>query len=314
MSEDKQVGIVMLSETSWLAFSVGQWRGRYIAGVRKFVATGKYEGPTRSGFSVNKELLGRLVTTLEQLENSIPPLQESEFKAITKGDTEFIRVRTLPDEELQDLPRVDIREYIDRPTYQGPTKRGVRFRWNLLPEVIACLRKQTEVIVENYQNEPSLFGPEMFKPMKEQDEESRHSEPDIFDKLLGDKLKQFPDDFRSESPCKHNRIILPEASLRLEEDSAGGYLLRTEVGVFTKVRNPTEAKFMVYAQLRGQSEIELPEEMIRVFTMVKAYENYVRTLRSRLFAKLLKQAQHHSLAEYETDKIFRRYGLPIHEG
>ena len=310
MSEDIPIGTVLLTEASKLVFSVSQWRGRYFANVRKFVTTQKYEGPTRAGLSLNIGLLDLLVTTLVQLEKAIPPPQENEFKAIIKRATEFIRIRTLPDMEAGDLPHVDIREYVDRPAYQGPTKRGIRFRWNLLPEVIACLRKQVKVIVENEENEPSLFSAGIFKQKQEQEEGDEQSGPDDLSKLLGEVLKQFPDDFLNLSLCKYKQITLPEASLRLEQDNIGAYLLRTNDGNFAKVRNPTEANFIIYAQLRGHREISLPEEMICVFKIVKAYEKYLLRLRVKLLAKLLMEARQQSVAEYETDKLLRQHGLP----
>ena len=66
----------------------------------------------------------------------------------------------------------------------------------------------------------------------------------------------------------------------------------------------------MYAQLRGHREVLLPKATIDIFKTVKAYENYVRSLRSKLYAKFLKKACQESVANYETDKLFRSLGLP----
>ena len=160
---DQTIGEVALGETTKLIFSVSEWRGRQFAGVRKFVATQKYEGWTKAGLSMPRELLREVLGTLAALERSLPPKEENEFKRIPKSDTEYIKVSTLPPED-DGLPLVDVREFVDKPTYQGPTKSGFRFRWNLLPEVLACLREQAKVIGEIERNEPTLFGPGAFAP------------------------------------------------------------------------------------------------------------------------------------------------------
>ena len=60
----------------------------------------------------------------------------------------------------------------------------------------------------------------------------------------------------------------------------------------------------------GHKEVTPPKEMINIFKAVKAYENYVRSLRARLFAHLLKKARQDSVANYETDKLLNSLGLP----
>lgn len=310
MSEDSTIGRVPLSGSSTLIFSVSQWRGKYWANVRKFVATQKYEGPTKSGLTLNRNLLQQLVTMLARLEKTIPSQEKTEFKTISKSDTEHIRIGTIPDEESGGLPWVDIREFIDTPRYQGPTKRGIRFRWNLLPDVLACFREQAEVIEENEKNQPSLFENNSLKPKGDLKEKSEAIDATSLPTLLGENLKQFPDDFLDISAEKGARVKLPETPLVLEQESTGTYLLRTEDGVFIKVRNPVEANFLIYAQLRGHFEVIPPKEMIHIFRTVKAYENYLHGLRSRLFAKFLKKAHQESVANYETDKLFRSLGLP----
>ena len=255
-------------------------------------------------------MLRELVATLARLEKTIPPQEESEFKTIPKNETENIQIRIVPDEDSGILPCVDIREFVDTSRYQGPTKRGIRFRWNLLPEVLACFQEQAKIMDENEQNEPSLFHPGSFVPKEKPDEKPEPNDTLSLSGLLGEDLKQFPEDFLDSSAGKGTRMKLPEAPLRLEQESTGSHQLRTEDGVFYKVRNPAEANFLIYAQMRGHREVSLPMEMIHIFRTVKAYENYLRSLRSRLFAKLLKKAHQETVASYETDKLLHSLGLP----
>jgi len=293
-----------------LVFSVGEWHGRSLAKVRKYVATQKYEGPTKAGLSLGKNLLRELITALARLGQTIPSQKENEIKRIAKSDTEYIKITTLPAEEEDGLPAVDIREFVDAPNYQGPTKRGIRFRWNLLPEVIACLREQGRVIGENDGTEPSLFNVGQYEPDPEPEEEGEGPWGDLLAELLGGTLKQFSDDFFDRSASEGTRMRLPDAPLRMEQDNLGAYILKTEEGVYAKVRNPTEANFIIYAQMRGHGEVSLPKEMIHVFKTVKGYENYVRSIQTRLVTTLTRKAKQRSIAEYEARKKCQESGLP----
>ncbi len=307
---DQTVGEVALGGTTKLIFSVSEWRGRQFAGVRKFVATHKYQGWTKAGLSMPRNLLSALLDTLIVLERSLPPKEEHEFKRIPKGDTEYIKVTTLPPDD-EGLPLVDVRKFVDAPSYQGPTKRGIRFRWNLLPIIIACLREQAKVIDENERNKPTLFGPGAFvSPEEPAPARAPAKHENSLAELVGEEVKTFPAQFLDGDPGKGKAIRLPETSLRLEQDNSGNYYLRTDEYPFCPVRNPAEAHFIIYAQMCGQSEVALPIAMIHIFKAVKAYENYVRKMQTRLVAKIMKKVGHHSVAEYEARKKIGEAGLP----
>ena len=307
---DVTVGSLSLGRSSTLGFSVSQWRGRSFANVRKFVATQKYQGPTKAGLMLGKMLLSELIAALVQLEKNIPPQEENEVKRIAKSDSEYIKITTLPAEDEDGLPAVDIREFVDRPTYQGPTKRGIRFRWNLLPEVIACLREQARVIGLSEKNDSSLFDVSQYATKLEPEEQGEPLSGDLLVELLGGTLKQFPEDFLEEYASEGAQMKLPDALLHLEQTTVGGYILKTDEGDHVKVRNPTEANFIMYAQMRGHQQISVPKEMIHVFKIVKSYENYVRSLQTRLIATLTKKAKQRSVAEYEARKKCQEKGLP----
>lgn len=307
---EQTIGEIALSGSSKLIFTVNEWQGRLFASVRKFVATQRYAGPTKSGLAMNKLLLRELTATLSTLELSLPPKEEHEFKRIPKGDTEYLKVATLPADD-EGLPLVDVREFVDTPRYQGPTKRGFRFRWNLLAEVLACLREQAKIIGENERNESSLFGPKAFaEPSDVAPEQTRVSHENGVADLVGEEIKPFPSAFLGGTPGKGTTISLPDTLLRLEQDNAGNYYLRTDEGQFCVVRNPAEANFIIYAQMRGHSEVTIPETMINVFKAVKAYENYARNIQTKLIGKIMKKVGQRSVAEYEARKKMDEAGLP----
>jgi hypothetical protein len=76
------------------------------------------------------------------------------------------------------------------------------------------------------------------------------------------------------------------------------------------VRNEVEGKFLIYAQKRGQREIQLPKEMFKVFSTVAGYEKYCRELRQELVHHLELRCRNRQLAEYQARDIFESHGLP----
>jgi len=305
------LGEIVLRESTKLIFSVNGWKGRQFASVRKYIETQRYKGWSKSGLLMNLKLLREVTAGLSRLENSIPPLEQNEFERLHKNDTEHIKIVTLPSDIPDELPAVDVREFVDSPAYQGPTKRGFRFRWDLLPDVIACLQEQIRVMREVVKNEPMLFRDEQSSDPKLQIEnqiELPHQNG--LAAMLGEELKDFPCDFLDASAPIGRRIHLPEGVLWFEQDNAGGWILRTEEGFFTNIRNPAEGNFILYAQMRGHAEIDLPSEMIDVFKAAKSYENYVRGLQKRISATLMKRTKQRSLAMYEAKKKCKEYGVP----
>ena len=308
---DQIIGEIPIGNSMKLSFSLSEWRGQSFATVRKFITTQKYSGATKSGLVMDKKLLNEITGVLSELEHTLPVQTGQEIKRIPKNANDYIRIATLPAEDDESLPTVDVREYVDSPAYQGPTKRGIRFRWNLLPDVLACFRTQMKVIGEGERNRPSLFGMDSFT---EPDEEpQKHSQPvqsDGIVELLGAAIKQFPDAFLDDDPRSGNRIEIPEDPLQLVQDNAGNYHLKTHDCVFCAVRNPAEGNFIIYSQMRGYTSIVVPKTMIQVFKSVKAYENYVRSVKTKLILNVLKKVGQRSVAEYEARKKMGEAGLP----
>ena len=291
---DQIIGEIPLGESTKLIFSLSEWRGRSFACVRKFIVTQRYSGATKSGLIMDNKLLREVTGALFDLERSLPGQTEQEIKRINKNGNDYIKVTTFPAEDDDKLPAVDVREFVDSPTYQGPTKRGIRFRWNLLPDVLACFRKQMELIKEYERNEPTLFGTGTFaEPIEEPHKAFQSVQHEGIVELLGTAVKIFPDAFLDCAASGGNRMTIPEDPLQLDQDNAGNYHLKTNECVFCSVRNPAEGNFIIYSQMCGRRSIVVPKTMIHVFKSVKAYENYVRSVQTKLIAKVLKKVCHH---------------------
>ena len=126
---DNVVGTVELTHSTRLVFSVQPWKGRMLAHVRKFVSTPKYEGPTKAGLAMGGDVLVSVIEALTRLKEEVPGPEERRFAQLPKrGDTDIV-VTVIPPDNRKALPSVDVREYVNKASYTGPTKKGVRFSW-----------------------------------------------------------------------------------------------------------------------------------------------------------------------------------------
>jgi hypothetical protein len=74
-------------------------------------------------------------------------------------------------------------------------------------------------------------------------------------------LKPFPDQFLSDVELDVEDIELPTDELKISQDRNGTYFVTDESGFRREVRNEVEAKFFVYAQLRGVTKLQVPRNV-----------------------------------------------------
>lgn len=306
------VGTIELTHSTSLVFSVQSWKGRMLAHVRKFVSGGRYEGPTRAGLAMGGDLLVAIIEALTRLKAEVPGTAEMQFARVHKGGDTDIIVTVVPPDDLKALPSVDVREYVDSPTYTGPTKKGVRFPWDKLPEFVGILEAQARKLGGSEKAESILF-PETRAEWVTQAEnagtDKRPSHDSILRELLPDGPKEFPGEFLGNTK-KTVKLELPSEPISVVVLPGGGNAVQSDFGFRYEVRNPTEGNFIYYAYLRGHRSVSIPTEMIEVFRAVKAYENYLRDLHHALLQAYERECGHRPMAEHQTRQAFNSYGLP----
>ena len=154
---DSAIGTVKLHRSTRLVFSIQPRKRSMVAQVRKFVSTAKYQGPSRSGLTMAGEVLVPMVRVLCELQAQGSDPNEQESVWIFKQENVHIVIGTIVTDDPTSLPEVDIREYLDIPGYLGPTKKGIRFPWEKLPEVIALMQTQIERLVAHIEEQLTLF-------------------------------------------------------------------------------------------------------------------------------------------------------------
>jgi hypothetical protein len=309
---DSVIGTIQLTRTTSLVFSVRPWKGRTFAHVRKFVSGERYEGPTKSGLAMGGDVLMSVIDALTRLKAEAPGAKEEQFAKVHKGGDSEIIVSVIPPDDLQALPSVDVREYVDSETYTGPTKKGVRFAWDKLTEFIGLLEMQARQLGSNEMAQPVLFAdahPSWVKGAEKAGTDKGHGGDSVLRELLPHGPKAFPVEFLDAT--KKNVVLqLPAEPISVVVLPEGKYAVQSDLGFRHDVRNPTEGNFIYYAHLRGLKAVPVPTVMIEVFRAVKAYENYVRDLRHALLKAYERKIGHRPMAEHQTREAFKSYGLP----
>ncbi len=302
------IGSVSLGPSTQLLFSLGWWKGQRYAHVRKYVESGRYKGPTRSGLALGSGALHQLLESLRQLSASPPDRNTHEVVRFhKKGDTEIV-ITIVPPDDLKSLPAIDVREYVDSPGYTGPTKKGIRFAWDKLAEVTGLLEILLQALGQESENAPRLF-PESAPTHLKKETQAAHRGDNVLDEVLPNGPKDFPEDFIAEER-KHVEIELPSEPLSVQQRPDGSYALCSALGFDLRVRNFVEGNFLLFAHLRGKRKVGIPEKMPDIFRAVKAYENYVREIRHSLALAYERKTGHKALAEHQARSIFTKYGLP----
>ncbi len=309
---DDMIGTIQLTHSTSLVFSVRPWNGRMLAHVRKFVAGARYEGPTRSGLAMGGDVLVSVIEALARLKNEVPGAEEKQFAKVHKGGDTDIVVTVIPPDDLKGLPNVDVREYVDSEGYTGPTKKGVRFAWDKLSEFIGILETQARRLGGTAKAHSMLF-PEAQPGWVQQAEgagsDKRPSRDAVLNELLPEGPKDFPGAFL-DSKKKVTKLDLPSEPISVVVVPGGGYTVQSDFGFRHKVRNPTEGNFVYYSYLRGHRTVLIPAEMIEIFRVVKAYENYLRDLRHAMLLAYERKSGHKPMAEHQTREVFKSHGLP----
>jgi len=306
------IGTIELGSSSRLVFAVKWWKGRQYANVRKFVDSSRYSGPTKSGLAMAGDVLVTVIESLGRLKVEVPGAEQMTFARVPKGGDREIVVTVMPPDDLKGLPSVDIREYVNAPNYQGPTKKGVRFAWDKLTEFITILESQARQLGTTEKAQPVLFPGARATWVEDAESAGQRITPArdaVLAELLPNGPKEFPGGFVNGNAAVKD-LSLPTEPISVVQQPTGDYVVQSDFGFRHAVRNPTEGNFIVYASLRGHRQVEVPTQMIEIFKAVKAYENYLRDLRHALLQVYERKSGHRPMAEHQAREVFASLGLP----
>jgi hypothetical protein len=106
----KEVGTIAYSSTSEVRFYVDEFRGRKYAAVRRFLKSPRYTGPTRSGITLDGEMLEKVVGAIGTHASGGAKAEEKELGRYLRRPGVELVVRI---QVYKDKPGIDIREWLD---------------------------------------------------------------------------------------------------------------------------------------------------------------------------------------------------------
>jgi len=305
------IGKLGLSASSELVFSIFNYRGKWYAGVRKFVDRGSYQGPTKSGLALPAPLLGWLISELEAFRRNVPELTEQEVSRTSKRANADLVLQTVPPRKPSEVFQLDVREFIQTERYTGPTRKGIRFSLEDLPQVLTLLKQLRTHLRDKEKSQPSLFDTHDPGSGKVSEPPTEYKGADqVVSGILPDGPKRFPGDFLNSAEAQCEEIQIPRGRIRLGQATATKQEIVSEDGVVYTAKNLVEGKYILYAHLAGSNPVRLLVEPFEVFKAVKQYEVYLRGVRARLVQAYLQHTGHRPTAEHFARQAFASLGLP----
>jgi len=130
----------------------------------------------------------------------------------------------------------------------------------------------------------------------------------VIEDVLPNGNKTFPDDFIDKSNTQLYEIEVPGTELHLNPHSRT--LVVSPKGYFRyEAKNPPEAKYIIYANKKGQKKIKIPKDNLSIFKAVTSYEKYVSDTLKKCFELFLDFTYDEAKAEFLTHIVKERLGL-----
>ncbi|MEE8424685.1 MAG: PC4/YdbC family ssDNA-binding protein [Elusimicrobiota bacterium] len=134
----KEFGTVALTDSSEVRFYVDEYKGYPYASIRTFIKRDTYTGPTKSGITLNVNLLEQMLQKLEKLPAQSDATEDAEICRLQKKAGLELVVRITI---YRDTTGIDFREWVDDGVYKGWSKRGVRISYSELSNICKHLKE-----------------------------------------------------------------------------------------------------------------------------------------------------------------------------
>ena len=139
----EEIGTLPSGGGSEIKFSIDEYRGHKYASIRKYLQRDSYTGPTKSGITMNGDVLRGVAEVLAKLPKDPKASTEQELGRFAKRPGLVLVVRiTL----YMNSMGIDLREWQDDVAYKGWTKRGIRLPYEHLDKIIQFLGKMKPVL------------------------------------------------------------------------------------------------------------------------------------------------------------------------
>jgi len=141
----KEIGVLPATEGSEIRFSIDEFRGHRYASVRKYLKRDSYNGPTRSGITMNAPILRSIIDSLSKLPKDPALVTEQELGKFPKRPGLSVVARITV---YRDSVGIDLREWQDDVSYKGWTKRGIRLPFEQVEKIIGFMQAMLDSMPE----------------------------------------------------------------------------------------------------------------------------------------------------------------------
>lgn len=141
----KEIGTLVISDSSELKFYIDEYKGYKYGSVRTFVKGDNYSGPTKSGVTMNPAIVEGLIGALSQLPADPQTLAEKELARFPKrmGIELVLRITI-----FKDSTGIDLREWVEDRDYKGWSKKGVRIPYKDLPKALDFFKEMQRFVAK----------------------------------------------------------------------------------------------------------------------------------------------------------------------
>ena len=130
----------------------------------------------------------------------------------------------------------------------------------------------------------------------------------ILQEIAPDGHKKFPEDFLDDNCTDFYELELPGTQLHLAPLSKT--IITSPRGYFRyQGKNPSEAKYILYAHNVGSKKIRIPRDNLTLFKTVKAYEKYCDEMTRKAFELFLEFTNDEDKAEHLTREVEKKLDL-----
>jgi len=133
----------------------------------------------------------------------------------------------------------------------------------------------------------------------------------VLREVISEDIKKFPEDFLV--GCKEDEMLemkIPGTPLDIDSNSKTT-VISPKRHFRYEAKNPSEAKYIIYAHKIGQKEIKIPKDNRVLFKAVIGYEKYCEEIKHQCFTRFLEYTNDEELSELLTREVENKLDLRV---
>jgi hypothetical protein len=144
----------------------------------------------------------------------------------------------------------------------------------------------------------------------------QETEKGLVDKVLTEIApkgsRKFPEDFLAKDIETNEMFSIETPGTPLQLDANSQTTIISPRRFFKyEAKNPSEAKYIIYAGEIGQKKVQIPKDNFAVLKAVTGYEKYCREIGEQCLGLFLKYTNDEEVSELLTTEVWQKLGLKV---